>query len=314
MTCHSIPSHVHILTSVCIYSFVGVPSITSLTFKDGLTLGVGTATGQILLFDIRSQKPLLVKDHFYTLPILDIEFHRSENFVLSMDKKVVKIWEEVTGKPVTAVEDESDFNDLCLVPNTGMFFVANEDKKILPYYIPSMGPAPRWCSFLDNLTEELEETDVQTMYDDYKFVTEKELHDIGLGHLIGTNLLRAYMHGYFMDMRLFRKAKSAMQPFEFNEFKKRKIREKLQDQRTSRLKLSSLPKVNKDFALKLMSQPVNPKKNAGNLLEDDRFKVMFENPDFEVDKTADEYRLLNPVVSSLEKRKIKKTRICLCPY
>jgi len=34
------------------------------------------------------------------------------------------------------VEAEPDFNDLCLIPNTGMFFVANEDKKILSYYVP----------------------------------------------------------------------------------------------------------------------------------------------------------------------------------
>lgn len=104
--------------------------------------------------------------------------------------------------------------------------------------LQSLGPAPRWCSFLDNLTEELEESDILAVYDDYKFVTEKELIDIGLSHLIGTNLLRAYMHGYFMDMRLFRKAKALVQPFQFDEFKKKKIREKLQEERSSRLKLN----------------------------------------------------------------------------
>jgi len=59
-------------------------------------MGVGTSTGQILLYDIRSSKPLLVKDHFFSLPILDIEFHKSENLVLSMDSKIVKIWDEQT--------------------------------------------------------------------------------------------------------------------------------------------------------------------------------------------------------------------------
>lgn len=29
----------------------------------------------------------------------------------------------------------------------------------------------------------------------------------GLNHLIGTNLLRAYMHGYFMDIRLYQKVR-----------------------------------------------------------------------------------------------------------
>lgn len=33
---------------------------------------------------------------------------------------------------------------------------------------------------------------------------------------------------------------------------------------------------------------------------------MFENPDFEVDRGAEEYRLLNPVLSRLDKGKEKK--------
>lgn len=41
------------------------------------------------------------------------------------------------------------------------------------------------------------------VYDDYKFLTLKELNTLGLSHLIGSDLLRAYMHGYFMDIRLY---------------------------------------------------------------------------------------------------------------
>jgi len=99
-------------------------------------MAVGTATGQVLLYDIRSSKPFLVKDHYYSLPIVDIEFHPSENMVLSMDSKIVKIWNQDSGEAFTSVEGESQLNDLCLIPNTGMFFIANEDKKILSYYIP----------------------------------------------------------------------------------------------------------------------------------------------------------------------------------
>jgi ribosome biogenesis protein ENP2 len=175
--------------------------------------------------------------------------------------------------------------------------------------LQSLGPAPKWCSFLDNLTEELEESDVVAVYDDYKFVTEKELHDIGLGHLIGTSLLRAYMHGYFMDMRLYRKAKAVIQPFQFDDFKKRKIREKILEQRSNRMKFSTLPKVNKELAYKYLNQPnvgSGSKKLTSNLLQDERFKVMFENPDYEIDKAADEYRLLNPVLSKLDNKKAKK--------
>jgi ribosome biogenesis protein ENP2 len=53
--------------------------------------------------------------------------------------------------------------------------IANEGVRIQSYYVPQLGPAPKWCPFLDNLTEELEEKTTETIYDDYKFVTRKEL-------------------------------------------------------------------------------------------------------------------------------------------
>ena len=43
------------------------------------------------------------------------------------------------------------------------------------YFVPSLGPAPRWCSFLESLTEELEESANPTIYDDYRFVTRQDL-------------------------------------------------------------------------------------------------------------------------------------------
>lgn len=126
---------------------------------------------------------------------------------------------------------------MAIVPNTGLMFFANEHTKMQTYYIPSLGPAPKWCGFLDNLTEELEELDYETIYDDYKFVTEKELDELGLSHLKGTNLLRAYMHGFFMDIRLYRKARDVMRPFEFDEYKKKKIREKIEEERPKRVQV-----------------------------------------------------------------------------
>ena len=45
------------------------------------------------------------------------------------------------------------------------------------------------------------------VYDDYKFVTRMELESLGLGHLIGTNLLRSVMHGFFVDIRLYHKVR-----------------------------------------------------------------------------------------------------------
>jgi ribosome biogenesis protein ENP2 len=49
------------------------------------------------------------------------------------------------------------------------------------------------------------------------------------------------------------------------------------------------------LALKLIDEEQKEKKkknnkSGANLLKDDRFKALFENPDFEVDKNAEEYR------------------------
>ncbi|XP_014297984.1 nucleolar protein 10 [Microplitis demolitor] len=290
-----------------------VPSVTSLKFKGGLTMAVGTATGQILLYDIRSNKPFLMKDHMYGLPIRGIDFNDKMDLVYSMDSSIVKIWEKNTGKLYTSIESKSDFNDLCVVPDTGFLFIANEAPKIKTYFIPSLGPAPSWCSRLDNLTEEMEETNYETVYDDYKFVTEKELDELGFSHLKGTNMLRAYMHGYFMDVRLWRKAKDAIQPFSFEEFKKKKIREAINENRASKIKIDKLPQINKELAYKLMENETNnknikKKKGAESLLKDDRFKTLFTNPDFQVDKNAEEFILHNPVIAQLDKSKEKKLR------
>ncbi|KAJ8954412.1 hypothetical protein NQ318_011086 [Aromia moschata] len=241
----------------------GFPSISALKFKGGLHLGVGTTTGQILLYDIRSNKPFYVKDHMYGLPIKDIEFHHDQDLVFSLDSSVLKIWNQNNGKLYTSIESSSEFNNLCTIPKSGLFFLANENTKMQTYYIPSLGPAPRWCSFLDSLTEELEESNAENVYDDYKFLTKQELENLGLDHLIGTKLLRAYMHGYFIDVRLYKKAKSVANPFEFEEYRKKKIREIIEKDRTNRVQVNKLPKVNKDLALKIMDD--GNKKKEGNV-------------------------------------------------
>ena len=38
-----------------------------------------------------------------------------------------------------------------------------------------------------------------------RFVTKADLSRLGLEHLLGSPLLRAYMHGFFVDARLYAK-------------------------------------------------------------------------------------------------------------
>lgn len=102
---------------------------------------------------------------------------------------------------------------------------------------------------------------------------------------------------------------SVVEPFAFDKFRKDKIRQKIEEARPNRLQIkSNLPKVNQEMALKVMDQKDSKKKKGSNLLEDNRFAAMFENPEFEIDKNADEYKMLTPVLSRLDKTKVKELK------
>jgi ribosome biogenesis protein ENP2 len=113
-------------------------------------------------------------------------------------------------------------------------------------------------------------------------------------------------------MRLYSKAKSAIEPFAFEKYRKEKVRQQIEAARPSRLQVkTNLPKINQELALKLMEDKKSIKKKRTkeeNLLDDNRFSAMFENADFQVDKHAEEYRLLAPVLTRLDKSKVKKLK------
>lgn len=72
------------------------PSVSALKFKDGLHLGVGTNSGHVLLYDIRSKEPLLIKDHLNKVPIKRLAFNPNHNAVYSLDEAILKLWDEQT--------------------------------------------------------------------------------------------------------------------------------------------------------------------------------------------------------------------------
>jgi hypothetical protein len=77
-----------------------------------------------------------------------------------------------------------------------------------------------------------------------RFVTSSELEKLGLGHLVGTSLLRAYMHGYFIDNRLYGRAKALADPFAYDTYRQQRVEKKLAEERKSRISIRrKLPKV-----------------------------------------------------------------------
>jgi ribosome biogenesis protein ENP2 len=310
-------------------SFSSHTAITALSFDtDGLTLGVGTNNGNCYIYDIRSKKPLYIKEHQYGLPIIDIHYHHNTKSIISSDKKIIKIWEregDNIGKIITNIETSSDINDILFVNDrrgeTGLIMIAGEQSRIMTYFIPTLGPAPRWCSFLENLTEELEETaSSSNIYEDYKFITKVELSELGALSLLGTPMLKAYMHGFFIDMKLYNKLRAVSKPFEYEEYRKQKLKEKIDEKRGSRISvIKKVPKVNKELAEKLIKKSLKDEAKEGGIegetittaagggggkkvldakkLIDSRFAAVFEREEFQQDENDYEYKLRNPVQS-----------------
>jgi len=278
--------------------------VTSCAYSpNGMFFAAGTASGVVRVFDIRSSKPMSQRDHNNGFAIKTVTFHsKGSDFkdlmVGSADKKSVKVWEAGTGKIAASVESKHTINQLVFFPNSGMFFTAVDNQRIGVYFVPSLGLAPKWCSFLDSITEELEEGSKKEVFDDYHFVTTDELEQMGAKELIGSKFLQPYMHGYFMDHRLYAKLKAAMDPFRYEEFRKERIRQKIEAKRTMRVRVKTGKKVgvNQSLHKKLEEEAEDgefegaSKKRreastrAKALLNEERFKAIFEDADFAIEE------------------------------
>jgi ribosome biogenesis protein ENP2 len=261
-----------------------------------LQCAVGTSGGYTLVYDLRSSVPLLCKDQMFGLPIRRVRFHNVEGqrHIISADSKIIKVWSssEVSAAPLVSMEPPSDINDFAVQDNTGLVMVSCEMPRVQCLFVPALGPAPKWCSLLGSLTEELEETAQSAVYDDYKFVTTQELDALNLSHMIGTAMLRPYMHGFFMDARLHARSKAAANPFEYEEYRKSKIRAKIEEKTKGRivnrgaLAAGNKVSVNQELVDKITREQEEESKSegrgrkkkikgTGHLLQDDRFAALF---------------------------------------
>ncbi|TKX21304.1 ribosome biogenesis protein ENP2 [Elsinoe australis] len=248
--------------------------ISALEFhSSGLKLAAGTSTGLVSIYDLRSPTPLLQKEQGYDEPIKNLRFlessHASEK-IMSADKRIIKIWDSETGDAWTSVEPAVDLNHVEWVPNTGMFLTANEGRQQHSFFIPQLGPAPRWCAFMDNLVEEMAEDANDpgsyknngygtsgTVYDNYKFLSMQQLRELNMEHLVGqTSLLRPYMHGYFVAQKLYEQARLISNPLLFEQEREKSIQEKINKERESRIRGSKAVKVkvNRRFAEKMIAR------------------------------------------------------------
>jgi ribosome biogenesis protein ENP2 len=275
--------------------------VTALDFApSGLSIVTGSSTGMMQIFDLRRPVPMLRKDHGYGFAVKKL-IHTTnssgEKEILSADKRIIKLWDEMSGDPWTSVEPVVDINDVAWCKDTGMILTANEGKQQHAFFVPQLGPAPKWCSFLDNMVEEMAEEVRTETYDNYKFLTLPELKQLSLSHLVGkTNLLRPYMHGYFVASKLYEQARLIANPYVWEEERMKRVKDKVEKERASRIRGTKKVKVNQKLVDKLLKKQENREKvdEKVGVLGDERFAKMFEDEDFAVDETSREFQALNP--------------------
>ena len=316
----------------------GRQELTALEFdRSGLGIATGSSTGLIHLYDLRSPIPTLKKDQGYGYPIHTLTYldssTTSDPKILSADKRIIKIWSQQDGSAWTSVEPFVDINSVAWCKGSGLILTANEGRQQHSFFIPQLGPAPKWCSFLDNVVEEMAEDPndpnahtshkAGDVYDNYKFLTMQQLQSLNLSHLVGTtSLLRPYMHGYFVAQRLYEEAKLIADPFVWEEEMNKKIKNKIDTERESRIRGNKkvTAKVNKRLAEKMMERAeredrrhaqkvlenggdgedatgitvTEGKPVLGGLLSDPRFSKLFQDEDFAIDERSREFQSLNP--------------------
>ncbi|KAH7069892.1 WD40-repeat-containing domain protein [Paraphoma chrysanthemicola] len=330
-------------------SFEGRAEISALTYhRSGMELAVGNSNGIVHLYDMRSPTPLLKKDQGYGFPIKNIIYLESntstraqtaEPKILTADKRIIKIWNPRDGASWTSVEPAVDLNHVEWVKDSGMLLTANEGKQQHSFFIPQLGPAPKWCAFLDNIVEEMAEDPndpnafgkgaAGEVYDNFKFLTMPQLQQLNLDHLVGTtNLLRPYMHGYFVGQKLYEEARLISNPDLIQEQRAKSISEKINKERDSRIRGNKkvTVKVNRKLAEKILERQDKEERRrakrvlkkggdddmidadkapavgetgaektpADGVLNDPRFAKLFEDEDFEIDEQSHEFQALNP--------------------
>lgn len=256
-------------------------------------MSVGNAVGKVCVYDLRNPKPLYTINHSYRLPIKKIKFHQHSQNIITVDKKLAKFSNMKTGKAFTNIETKHDINDFEIFKDSGMFFFANESEKMDIYMVPGIGPAPKWASFLENITEELEEAKNYSVYEDYKFLTMTDLEQLGATNLIGTNFIKTYMHGYFMDWKLYKKLKSVSDPFAYDKYLEERKQEKFNKLFGERIVLNRNKKVKVNN--KLLEDIDNKDKQDGpgliqNVVNDSRFEKLFKDKNFEIDFASEHFK------------------------
>ncbi|GJJ10417.1 hypothetical protein Clacol_004643 [Clathrus columnatus] len=201
--------------------------------------------------------------------------------VISADKKIVEIWDRNSAHINFASMTPSIVrNHLHHIPGSGLIMLANERIQMNAYYIPQLGPAPKWCSFLDNITED------QT--------------GRNWGWIIWWTLLRSnHTCTVTFYLKLYDTARVISNPYIHEEHREKTVKEKLEKLSETRIRTrKDAPKVNKILAEKIRREEEFKRCRRTNGVTtitpttDERSKALFEDHEFEAeaDTNTNEYK------------------------
>lgn len=251
--------------------------------ETGLLFGVGDSGGTCGIFDLRRSQPMLQVEHAYATPIKSMSFTKqnSLHWVVSSDEKQIKGWDYNSGNIQFNIEcADNKLHKALLLPTrkmgsdtSGLILACGDSEQIGAYFVPTLGPAPYWARYLESLTEELQEKP-SSIFEDYRFVTKDELEGLHMDALPKSDKVRPWMHGYFVEAGMYHQITSLAR-----EMKQTEERQPTKNQdKDQRITLNKKTKVNAKMLEK-----------DGELIKDERFSSLFDDPDFAVDEESPEY-------------------------
>lgn len=154
----------------------------------------------------------------------------------------------------------------------------------------------------------MEEQQKNNIYEEFRFLSKEDLEKVNGGHLIGTKFVKSYMQGFVIKAKFYEKLKAEAQPFDLEEYKQKKLEEKLEKELKDKIYVKGTHRV-KGFGIKanlnkkfvdLMKNRMSKKDNTKedkefeSFMNDDRFGALKNDKRFEVDLENEEFLLRNP--------------------
>ena len=225
-----------------------------------------------------------------------------------------------TNKLFTVLEPKYKINSAVPYPDSGLLLLACKAPQMGAYFIPALGKAPKWCSFIENLTEEMEEQTRTNIYNEFRFLTTEDLEKINAKHMIGTKFVKSYMHGFIMKAKLYEKLKAEAEPFDLEAYKQEALKKRLERELSDKIYIKGRRKVKgfgrkDDLNQKYIEMIRERGKKGGRkaekegmedfeqFLQDDRFGRLKTDKNFEVKEDNEEFLLRNPSLRKAIKKK-----------